>query len=192
MSGHGILFVVSAPSGGGKGSILNEVLANDPDMEYSVSVTTRQPRPNEIKGESYAFVSVDEFRRGIDDGEFVEWAEVHDNYYGTPRKTLEEKLASGYDIALDLDVQGMRLVKKSGLKMVSVFLVPPSMAILEDRLEKRGDLTEEEIRLRLRNAENELAAKDEFDHVIVNDVLDDAVSKFREIVRSARDTAQKS
>lgn len=184
---RGILFVVSAPSGGGKGSILGRVLGNDQSIKYSVSTTTRHPRPNEAEGDSYHFASVDEFERGIEDGAFVEWAKVHENYYGTPKSELEEQLNTGCDVVLELDVQGMRQIKESGANMVSIFIEPPSIPVLEQRLRGRGDLTEEELRIRLTNAKAEIAAKGEFDHVIVNNELGDAVERFKEIIRAARE-----
>ena len=186
MSDRGILFVVSAPSGGGKRSILHRVMEDDPKLVYSVSATTRSPRPDEVDGESYRFIDTETFRQWIDEGRFVEWAEVHGQLYGTPKDGLFERLEDGRDVVLELDVQGMRLIRQVDEDAVTIFIVPPSFEVLEQRLRGRGDSEEDDIVVRLRNAKEEIAAKGEFDFVVVNDVLDRAVEQFKNIVEEQR------
>lgn len=186
MTPSGLVVVVSAPSGGGKGTILQKVLEADPKLAHSVSATTRAPRATEVDGVHYTFLDEPTFRRWIDEGRFAEWARVHGQYYGTPKAQLERLLAQGRDVVLELDVAGMRSVRGLYSDAVTVFIMPPSLAELEKRLHARGGLTDAEIGLRLENAKQEIAAKGEYDHVIVNDSLDSAVSQFREIIRRAR------
>ena len=186
MSDRGILFVVSAPSGGGKRSILARVMADDPTLAYSVSATTRSPRPDEIEGESYRFIDTETFREWIKENRFVEWAEVHGQLYGTPKDGLFEKLEDGRDIVLELDVQGMRLIREEYADAVTIFIMPPSFEVLEQRLRGRGDSEEADLVVRLRNAKEEIAAKDEYDFVITNDVLDQAIEQFKELVTQQR------
>jgi guanylate kinase len=183
---RGGLFVVSAPSGAGKHTILEQVLAQDDGIEYSVSATTRQPRPDERDGIDYHFLSREEFLRKVEAGEFVEWAEVHGNLYGTPRAQLEQKRASGKDVVIQVDVQGMRNLRRSGMAMTSVFVAPPSIEELERRLRERGADEPEAIAVRLRNAQDELAAQNEYDHVVVNDRIGQAVADFCAIIRAER------
>jgi len=183
---HGTLFVVSAPSGGGKNAILRPVLHNDPNLEYSISATTRPPRQNEVEGKDYYYLSLAEFCRRIEMGEFVEWAEVHGQLYGTLRSDLDQKLASGKDLILELDVLGMRNLKATFPDAVTVFIMAPSLDELERRLRERGTDDEASIRLRLKNAEMEMAAINEYDHVIVNEDLDVAIRQMKDIIRENR------
>ena len=186
----GMIVVISAPSGGGKGSIINQVMKHDPRLVYSISATTRDPRPGEQNGRDYLFLNQPEFEQWRDDGQFVEWAQVHDRLYGTPKAPLQELLKTGHDVVLEVDVQGMRSVRKADLgTVVTIFIEPPSIEELERRLKKRGDLTEEALQTRLRNAKEEIAAKNEFDHVVVNDDLDAAVKKVEMILENARSYA---
>lgn len=186
MSDRGIVFVVSAPSGGGKRSILARVMADDPKLVYSVSATTRSPRPDEVDGESYRFIDTDTFRQWINENRFVEWAEVHGQLYGTPKDGLFEMLEDGRDVVLELDVLGMRSIRELELGAVTIFIMPPSFEVLEQRLRGRGDSEEEDIVVRLRNAKEEIAAKDEYDFIVTNDELDHAVEQFREVVEAQR------
>lgn len=186
MAVQGTLFVVSAPSGGGKRTILSRVLAVDPLLAYSVSVTTRSPREGEVEGVDYIFVSAEVFDQWVREGRFAEWANVHTHRYGTPKEELTKGLASGRDLVLELDVQGMRSVRPLGYDMKSVFIMPPSLEELERRLRNRGSVDEAELQIRLGNAGEEMASRDEFDYVIVNDVLDDAVAEFEAIVAEIR------
>lgn len=182
-----MIVVVSAPSGGGKGTIIKRVMRDDPRLVYSISATTRPPRPGEQNGRDYLFLSEEEFERWRQDGQFVEWAEVHGRHYGTPKLPLAELLETGHDVVLELDVQGMRSVRNARIgTTVTIFIEPPGMEELERRLRDRGNLSEEELQLRLRNARGEMAAKEEYDHAVVNDQLDAAVKKVETILRNAR------
>jgi len=179
---HGTLFVVSAPSGAGKRTVLNEVFQEDPTLAYSVSATTRPPRRGEVDGKDYIFLERREFLRRIETGEFLEWAEVHGNLYGTLRAPLRELLASGKDIILELDVQGMRRVRMLEDGVVTVFIAPPTFEVLEERLKRRGANGPDDMARRLEDARTEMAQQDEFDYVVVNDKLEDAVAEFEGIV----------
>jgi len=181
----GLLIVVSAPSGGGKGTILRRVSETDPRLRHTVSATTRAPRPGEEDGKHYYFISRQTFDRWVDEGKFAEWAEVHGQRYGTLRAELERVRGTG-DAVLELDVQGMRSIGKLHADAVTIFLLPPSRQALEERLRNRGDLTPEALALRLRNAEAEIAAKNEYTYQILNDDLDAAVAEFHEILRKER------
>lgn len=183
---RGILFVVSAPSGGGKSAVLERLLGRIEEFAYSVSVTSRAPRPGEKDGKNYHFVTDDEFRRMIGLNEFYEWAEVHGNYYGTRKSVVEEVLAAGNDLVMDIDVQGACQVKSKKPDAVTIFLLPPSMAMLEKRLRGRHSDDEEAIQLRLRNAATEIAQHGLFDYVIVNDDLDRTVAALREVIFAER------
>lgn len=186
MSAKGTLFVLSAPSGGGKGTILSAVFKRDPLLKHSVSATTRRRRLGEKDGQHYRFIGDAQFDVWIDEGKFVEWAEVHRHRYGTLREELERQLATGCDVVLELDVQGMRSLAGQRDDVVSIFLAPPTFEELERRLRARGGLTEDEIAIRLRTAREELAHQEAYDHVIVNDVLDDAIAEFEGILRETR------
>jgi guanylate kinase len=188
---RGTVFIVSAPSGAGKSSILARALARDRGLCYSVSATTRPPRNGEIDGTHYRFVDETAFRRWIDEDRFAEWAKVHDNYYGTLNDDVTALLDSGKDVILEIDVQGARTIRgnwqhenRGGVK--SIFIAPPSLEELERRLKKRGDLTGAALAARLKNAEVELAAQNEYDHVILNEDLDDAVAEFELVVQQTR------
>lgn len=189
MAEHGIVFVVSAPSGGGKGTILADLSKRDARIRHAVSATTRAPREGDIDGQHYHFVSRERFEKWIDEGRFVEWATVHGEYYGTLKSEVEGIFESGFDVVLELDVQGMRSVAKQRDDVVSIFIMPPSIEALEERLRGRGGLSEEELRLRLKNAEEEIEAKKEYDYVVLNDVLEDAVGAFEAILSETREKA---
>lgn len=191
MARNAIVFVVSAPSGGGKGTILGEVFKRDDRLRHAVSATTRAPRANEIDGRHYHFLSRAQFQQRIEEGRFAEWAIVHGAHYGTLKVEIEAILALGIDVVLELDVQGMRSITQERDDIVSIFIVPPSMKVLEERLRKRGGLDEEQLRLRLNNAEEEIAAKIEYDYAIVNDKLAEAVSGFEQVLNQAREGAMK-
>jgi guanylate kinase len=188
VSAKGTLFVLSAPSGGGKGTILATVLERDPLLKKSVSATTRSPRLDEEDGRHYHFVDDARFDAWIEEGKFAEWAKVHSNRYGTLREELDRQLATGSDVVLELDVQGMRSLKSQRGDLVSIFVAAPSFDELERRLRARGGLTEDEIAIRMRTAREEMAHKDAYDYVIVNDVLDDAVANFESIIRATRES----
>jgi guanylate kinase len=183
---RGTLFVVSAPSGGGKHVVLKGVFAEDASIEYSVSATTRAARPGEVDGRDYFFLTRDEFRRRVDLDDFLEWAEVHGNLYGTPREELSLRLASGKDVIMELDVQGMRSIRARMPEAVTVFIMAPSLEETEHRLRRRGVNTDQDIALRMNNARDEIAARNEYDYIIVNKNVDDAVADMRAIIRAER------
>ena len=183
--------MVSAPSGGGKGTILGEVFKGDALLRHAVSATTRSPRASEADGRDYHFLSEEQFREWIEEGRFAEWAMVHGAYYGTLKKEIEGILGSRLDVVLELDVQGMRSITRERDDVITIFIMPPSIDVLEERVRGRGDVDEEQLRLRLKNAEEEIAARKEYDHVIVNDVLAEAVSAFESALNEARESAMK-
>lgn len=183
MKGH--LFVIVAPSGTGKSTILKKLLAKNPQFVESVSLTTRPRRPKEVEGVDYHFVSLGEFQRMQRAGEFLEWAQVHGNFYGTSKKKLEEVLSCGKNVFLDLDVQGADVLRGSWSgpqEVVAIFIAPPSERELEKRLRFRGTEGTEVIELRLSNARAELSRKDDYDYCVLNEDLDLAVDRIQEIV----------
>ncbi|MCX7796619.1 MAG: guanylate kinase [bacterium] len=177
---EGILFIVSGPSGVGKGTVINEVLRLVPDINLSISYTTRPPRKNEINGKEYFFVNEEEFTSMIERGEFLEWARVHGNLYGTPKKYIEEKLKNNEDVILEIDTQGARQVKRTFPNGVFIFILPPSIDELLNRLHKRGTEKEEEIRMRLNNAKEEFKEWEWYNYTVINE----SVSLTGEIVAS--------
>ena len=183
---RGTLFVVSSPSGGGKGTIIQRVLDVVPNLSYSVSFTTRAPRPGEADGREYFFVNRDVFDEMVGAGEFLEWACVHGNYYGTAKRQVVEETAAGIDIILEVDVQGAASVRQLLLDSVSVFILPPSYEVLRERLIARGTDTPEELGVRLRNAPTELRQYSAFDYVIINDEVDRAAAQLASIIYAER------
>ncbi len=182
----GTLFVVSSPSGGGKGTLIQRVLKVIPDLSYSVSYTTRTPRPGEVNGREYCFVTRKEFEEMIAAGDFLESAIVHGNLYGTSRKQVLRDTSAGRDIILEVDVQGAASVRELMLDSVSIFILPPSFEVLRQRLLARGTDSPDELRLRLRNAPAELKAYSTFDYVIINDDAARAASQLAAIVSAER------
>lgn len=185
-SREGIIVVLSAPSGAGKLTILNRFREHRQDIVTTVSTTTRAARSGEVEGRDYYFVTRDEFERRRAAGDFLEWAVVHGNLYGTLRSELERCLATGCDVVLELDVQGMRSLKRLRQDAVSIFLMPPSLEELESRLRGRAKDSSEEIAVRLKNAVAEIELRDEFDYVVVNDEIERAVLEMLEIFREAQ------
>lgn len=182
MKRSGRLFVVSGPSGSGKSSIISEVL-DEADVEFSVSATTRLPRPGEVNGTHYHFVSRHEFERMIGDGELLEWAEYNNHLYGTPLAPIEAANESGRDVLLDIEIKGARQVKENRPDSIMVFIAPPSMEELERRLRNRGDTSDEDIEDRLEIAAGQMElAPDLFDHVVVNDSFRHAVDDVLSLV----------
>jgi guanylate kinase len=188
-----LCLVLSAPSGGGKTTLRDWVLKEYPEMVYSISCTTRAPRPGERDGHDYFFLTEPEFQRRSAAGFFLEYARVHDHWYGTPKKLIEDALQAGRDVLLDIDVQGTdrirALIAAGGSDILrqaflDIFVVPPSLAVLRQRLEGRGQDTAETIRLRLANAEQELACRDRYQYVIVNDRLADARWRLKAIIET--------
>lgn len=191
---EGILLVVSAPSGCGKTTILQQLIGKISNLEFSVSHTTRQPRRGEQNGKDYHFVTQEEFiaLRDQQPSGFLEWAEVHGNLYGTSRQAVEEVLATGKDVVLDIDIQGADQVRKNG-NPITVFISPPTPEELERRLRERGTETPEDIDFRLANAESEMAAASRYGYLIINDELKQAVRDLQAIVvaeRRRQNTAQ--
>ena len=180
------LYVVAAPSGGGKTSLIAALLERDRSTRLSVSHTTRAPRPGEVDGVHYHFVGEDEFERLAGAGQFLEHARVFDHRYGTGRAAVERELAQGRNVILDIDWQGARQVRRSFPACCSIFIVPPSIAELRRRLAARGQDDAAVIERRMRDARNEISHWDEFDHVIVNDDFEDALADFEAIVRTGR------
>ena len=173
---------MSGPSGAGKGTLIIELSRSYPDSTWlSVSATTRKPRPGEIEGTHYCFMDEHDFREMIARGEFLEWAEVHGNLYGTPASAVREKLSQGLDVILEIDVKGARQVRAKEPEAVAIFVVPPSEEILENRLRGRATEQEEELRRRLENALEESSEKDDFDYEIINDDLDGAARELYSI-----------
>jgi guanylate kinase len=168
---QGRLFVVAGPSGAGKGTLIRELLGRYPKAWLSVSATTRKPRSGEGKGVQYHFLEEGEFRDLIDRGSFLEWAEVHGNLYGTPLDEVENRRSLGQDVILEIDVKGARQVKSREPDAVTIFVLPPSIEVLEERLRGRATEEEAELRKRLKNAREESKEKDDFDYVVLNDDL---------------------
>ena len=177
-----ILLVLAGPSGGGKTTVCRRILASRTDVRFSVSVTTRPPRPGERDGADYRFLSRDSFDALIESDGFLEWAEVHGELYGTPREALVRASEGGRHMLLDIDVQGARQVREREPASVLVFLLPPTAEILVKRLRQRGSEDDEKVRRRLRTALSELEAVKEFDYVVVNDDLDLTVSAVEAIL----------
>jgi guanylate kinase len=187
---QGILFVISAPSGAGKSTIC-EGLRQTPDFEFSVSCTTRKPRPGEVDGEDYWFISPDEFERRAANGEFLEHAQVHGNRYGTLKAKVLELVAHGMDVLLDIDVEGARQVREQADEamqrmLVDVFIMPPSPDELERRLRKRGTESEEQIQIRLKNAIREMEGWRDYKYVIVSGSMEEDLARFCSIMSAER------
>jgi len=187
MAGKGKLFVVSAPSGAGKTTLIRQVLKQFGTLSYSVSHTTRAPRGNEVNGRDYFFISVAEFEEKIDKDFWLEWAKVHDNYYGTSRSFVEDRLQKGESLLLDIDVQGAEQIMASGLNPVSIFIMAPSFDVLSRRLKNRGTDSEQVIEKRLENAKAETALKDRYQYGVVNDDLDTALKELCSIFKKEMD-----
>ena len=186
MKARGFLVVLSGPSGAGKNTLLSAVLPRIPDLKYSVSATTRPPRPGEKHGIDYYFLQDDEFQEMIDRGEFLEWAEFAGYRYGTPRRFVEECLAQGLTVITDIDIQGARQIKQRMPDGVFVFLLPPSFEELEKRLHKRGTDSAEAIGRRLKIALEEVAAIVDYDYWILNRDLEEACEQLVAIIRAER------
>ena len=184
MSGH--LYIVAAPSGAGKTTLVKLLLESDPDICLSISVTTRPPRPGEQNGREYHFVDVPDFLARIDKGEFLEWAEVHGNYYGTSKHWIAAQMESGRDVLLEIDWQGAQQVRKTFPSAIGIFILPPSLTVLQARLSGRGTDSAETIARRLAAARDEMRHVDEFNYVIINDDLQQALSDLQSVVAAAK------
>jgi len=183
---RGHLFIISAPSGAGKTTLVKAALKQFTDMLYSISYTTRKPRADEHNGVDYHFVSKQDFKKGIKKGHWAEWAEVYGNYYGTSAEFIEKSLSSGYDILLDIDVQGTLQILKHYPDSVTIFILPPSMNTLRKRLEMRASDSKAVIEKRLVNARKEMAQKKMYRHIIVNDKLPAAIEELSDIFKKYR------
>jgi guanylate kinase len=181
-----LVFIISAPSGSGKSTLVQRLMASDPLLDFSTSVTTRGPRPGEVDGESYYFISEDEFFRLREGNELLEWAQVFGNYYGTTRAVLEKARLRGHDLILDIDVQGAAQLKEKLPGAVTVFILPPSRKELEARLRNRSSDPDEVIERRLRDASREVRNYKDYDYVLVNDRLDASFEKLRGILLAER------
>jgi len=182
----GHLFIVSAPSGAGKSTLCRAMRDHFPDLLYSISYTTRAPRNGEHNGVDYYFIPKDEFEKGIKHCQWAEWAEVHGNYYGTSAKFLDKQLSAGRDIILDIDVQGTRQILERYPDGITIFIMPPSLEILKQRLEYRGTDSPQVIAVRLDNAQKEMAQKHIYRHIVTNDRLPDATAQMTAIFESYR------
>jgi len=187
---RGRLFVVAAPSGAGKTSLVRELMQREPSLRFSISYTTRPQRPKEVHGRDYFFVNRAEFDRMVTAGEFLEHATVFDNSYGTSRRQVEESLAAGQDLILEIDWQGARQVRQTLPECASIFILPPSRAELERRLRGRATDSEEVIQRRLRDAAGDMGHWHEFDYVVVNDDFDRAAGELQAIVRGQGDRSR--
>lgn len=188
----GMLIILSSPSGGGKSSVAKALLASDHNLTYSVSITSRPPRGEEVHGKDYYFYSEEDFFKMIREDAFYEWAKVHDNYYGTLRSIVDEKLAQGKDVVLDLDVVGGLNIKKANPAAVLIYIVPPSFEILETRLRARKTDTEEQILKRLRNAKSELNFVSKYDYAVLNEDLNETIAMIKQIIESERHSTKHS
>ncbi|WP_018412216.1 guanylate kinase [Methyloversatilis thermotolerans] len=186
MAQRGVLFIVSAPSGAGKTTLVRGLLERDPKIGLSISHTTRAPRPGELDGVAYHFVGMDTFEAMRDAGDFIEWAQVHGNCYGTSRRWLEDRLAAGHDVLLEIDWQGARQVRVKFPEAVGIFILPPSLDALAQRLTGRASDAQEVIERRLAAAREEIGHVHEFDFVIINNILEQALDEMVTVARAAR------
>lgn len=184
---RGVLFVLSSPSGAGKSSIAKYVLNNDETIGLSISYTTRKKRKDEVKGKDYNYISVKEFKEKIKSNYFLEWAKVFDNYYGTPRDLVQNKISNGMDVLFDIDWQGtQQLYENDGFDLVSIFILPPSKKVLETRLKTRAQDTTFEVNKRMAQASDEISHYMEYSYIIVNDDLEKASNQVLSILDAER------
>jgi guanylate kinase len=184
--GAGLIFVISAPSGTGKTTLVREVIRQLPGLQFSVSFTTRLPRPNEKEGEDYHFVTHSVFQKMVEKNEFLEWAEVLGNRYGTPRPDLRKLVSEEVDLILDIDTQGAKKVMKEIGQPVLIYLLPPSLRVLRERLVNRGVDSLERVKFRLSNARGDIEEAYGYHYVIVNDNIEDSVEKLKSIIIAER------
>lgn len=184
--GVGLIFIISAPSGTGKTTLVRELMKGLPGLRFSVSYTTRLPRPNEKEGMDYHFVTHSTFQKMVEKNEFLEWAEVLGNRYGTPRPDLNQLESEGVDLVLDIDPQGAKKVMKEVVQSISIYFLPPSLKVLKERLINRGGDSLEMIKFRLSGARKDMEEADRYHYVLMNDKIEDAVEKLRCIIVAER------
>jgi len=182
----GCMILVVAPSGAGKSSLVSALLTTDPTLALSVSFTTRSPRPGEVEGVNYHFISEEEFLSRKEQGDFLEWAFVHGNYYGTSRSWIMEKMEQGQDVILEIDWQGAQQIQKIVPQAIWIFILPPSLKILEERLRNRGQDDEATIQRRIKAAHDELSHISEANYLVVNDLFQAALFELRQIISASR------
>lgn len=182
----GLLIIISGPSGAGKGTLCRALISKNDRLKLSVSCTTRQPRNMEKEGVNYFFVTVDKFNEMVKSGDLLEYAEVYGNYYGTPRSFVDKNLNEGYDVILEIDIQGALKVKEKYPEGVFVFILPPSMEELKNRIKKRGSETEESLLKRFKSAFQEINYISKYNYVIINDVVENAVEKIESIITAEK------
>ena len=182
----GFLLVISGPSGVGKGTVLHDLMNTQTNLVYSVSATTRKKRDGEIEGVSYFYISHEEFEKMIEEDKFLEYAHVHNNYYGTPKDFVENKINEGKIVILEIDVQGAINIKKNTDNGVFIFLAPPSLTELKNRIVGRGTETDEDIKIRMHNARKELEHINDYDYLVVNDHLNTAITSVNEIINAEK------
>ena len=185
---RGRLFIIAGSSGVGKGTLIQRFMANNSSLKLSISATTRKPRPGEVDGVNYFYITENEFKEAIDNNEFLEWAIFSNNYYGTKQSFVEKSLSKGIDLILEIETQGAFQVKEKIKDAVLIFILPPSQQILEERLRGRNTEDEETIRVRLDFARKEIEASEKFDYKIVNDNIDVAVQNLQEIFDKERNS----
>ncbi len=183
---RGFLLVLSGPSGSGKGTVSQALMEKNDEVVFSTSVTTRRPRPGEVNGENYFFVDLDEFESMVENEKLLEYAFVHTNYYGTPKDFVMEEIEKGEIVLIEIDVQGALQIKKNYKDAVFIFLLPPNMDELKNRLTKRGTETEEEINIRFENAFKEMDFVGEYDYFVVNDIVEQTVEEIENIISAER------
>ena len=186
MNRRGNLFIVSGPSGAGKGTIIRETLKMDDYFKLSISVTTREIRNNEKEGIDYFYKSKEEFKKMIDCNEFIEYAYVYDNYYGTQKKPVIDAIERGESVLLEIDIQGALQIKKNYPESIFVFILPPSMAKLKSRILERNSETDETFKKRFLSAFNEINYIEKYDYYIINGVLEDSINSFRSIIEAEK------
>lgn len=186
MTEKGILIILSGPSGSGKDTVLNALKKVDENVKVSISMTTRNPRPGDVDGVDYYFVTKDYFEKKIADNKMLEYAEYAGNYYGTPADPVDEMLSQGKAVFLEIEVQGAEKIRKRYDSVISIFLLPPSMRVLEERLRGRGTEDEETVQHRLFIAREEIRRAPEYDYIVVNDTIDNAVESIETIIKAER------